>query len=141
MRYTLVAYIPNGDSYCRGCHMGSSSSDFFMKEYSDIAAVVRQMAYYEYINTTDENYASWEYYLLVNGQDLTEFYQEPEVYGHEGYELMCALVQWAREISAVKEKAEKAKQAELTADANRKALLAKEATERRQLEELKKKYD
>jgi hypothetical protein len=72
-QYTLVAYRENGNDYCRGCHMGSSDSDFGMEFTEDLTHL--QNMYAEYLKMDvdaedDRAVQLWELTILVDGKDL-----------------------------------------------------------------------
>lgn len=99
MNYTLIAYKPNNDDYCMGCHMASFSSDFelfcttseeeLLDKWLDIRKAERQF---------DEHEAKYEITILFNGID-------PDSGGCEEYEEFIRLreiidqrfEQWSKE--------------------------------------------
>jgi hypothetical protein len=77
MNYTLIAYKPSSDDYCRGCHMASYSSDFevfctdneeeLLNKWLNIQKTKR---------TLDTNEAGYEITLLSDGKEAD--YEERE---------------------------------------------------------------
>lgn len=43
-KYLLIAYKPNSDDYCRGCHMSSYDSHFVNVESEDIDDIITTLA-------------------------------------------------------------------------------------------------
>jgi len=43
-QYLLIAYKPNSNDYCRGCHMASYSSDFIHYESDNFDHIVQKLA-------------------------------------------------------------------------------------------------
>lgn len=72
-QYTLIAYRENGSDYCRGCHMGSSDSDFGMEFAEDLTQLKSQYAEYLKMDVDGEDDRAlqlWELTVLVDGKDL-----------------------------------------------------------------------
>lgn len=91
MNITIIHYRPNGSDYCRGCHMGSSDSDFSIytaESEDDAAASIANRL--EEDSKSDREYCHWESYILLNG--LEEY--------DEGYdcELQRSIFKKAEEI-------------------------------------------
>ncbi len=68
MNITIIHYRPNGSDYCRGCHMGSSDSDFSIytaESEDDAAASIANRL--EEDSKSDREYCHWENHILLNG--------------------------------------------------------------------------
>lgn len=71
--YTLIAYRPNGDDYCMGCHMGSSSSEHSITYHKDIQALAEKYLEFkkqEFDDRNDREIMGYEYTILCEGQDI-----------------------------------------------------------------------
>lgn len=89
--YTLVAYRENGNDYCRGCHMGSSDSDFGMEFTESLNHLQTMYAEYLKKDVDDEDSREvmlWDLTILRDGKDL---YDDHDVYN--------AVVEGARNIA------------------------------------------
>ena len=68
MNYTLIAYKPTSDDYCRGCHMATYWSDFKLTQTTipdDIVTAAAQL--YSDNEFMDCNEAGFELTLLEDG--------------------------------------------------------------------------
>lgn len=73
--YTIVSYRPDGDDYCRGCHMASSSSHFDLQETGDVEQAAIWVADKLMLVHKDRNspeICEWEIYVLVDGHLYTD---------------------------------------------------------------------
>jgi len=66
--YTLIAYRPNGDDYCRGCLMDSSDSAFELTGDDSLEVIANTIAQYIFHNSIREReFCEWEMTFLING--------------------------------------------------------------------------
>ena len=71
--YLLLCYRPDYDDYCRGCHMGSSTSEFDYFRYEQLEDAAKKAAALDVENKHKEiTFDNWEVTLLVRGDDPTE---------------------------------------------------------------------
>lgn len=71
--YTLIAYRPNGDDYCMGCHMGSSSSEFEITYHRDIETLAERYLVIQkqmFDDRNDREVMAYEFTVLCEGQDI-----------------------------------------------------------------------
>jgi hypothetical protein len=69
--YTVIAYKPDSDDYCRGCYMASYKSDMQWKDTKDKKEVIDFLSYFfiynsHYLNTGEHPY---EFTYLTNNFD------------------------------------------------------------------------
>ena len=70
MNLTIIAYRPNGDDYCMGCHMGSSTSDLDIIQIYDISEASERISHYLFENMIkDLEYEDYEITILFDGQE------------------------------------------------------------------------
>jgi len=70
MNLTIIAYRPNGDDYCMGCHMGSSDSGLDIIPIYDISEASERVSRYLFENMIkDLEYEDSEITLLFDGQE------------------------------------------------------------------------
>lgn len=77
--YTLVHYLSDGSDWCKGCHMGSSSSDFsidFFENEEDIIKKYAELLVEEHFE--EDIFGSHEYTLLINGLNYDASYDEEQ---------------------------------------------------------------
>ena len=77
--YALVAYRPNGDDYCMGCHMGSSSSELSITYHKDIETLAEkylEIQKQEFEDRNDREIMAYEYTVLCEGQDIFDINPE-----------------------------------------------------------------
>ena len=71
MNYTLIAYKPNNDDYCMGCHMASYSSDFELFHTIDKQELVNKwLSIHQQERSHDDRECGYDITILVNGQPL-----------------------------------------------------------------------
>lgn len=147
MHYTIVSYRPNGDDYCRGCHMASSSSDFDLQETEDLEQAARWVADKLMADRRDaarREVCEWEVHVLCDGRRLLDIASADE----EGRESITDRITGrAQQIVAERIEDEKRKEAEKAAklgeEAEKKkvaARVAKLAHERAEYERLKQQF-
>lgn len=78
--YTLIAYRPNQTDYCRGCHMGSSDSDFSIEYFeatregmANMLDLIKDFHKADFDVRSNREYANYELTILCNGVELTEY--------------------------------------------------------------------
>ncbi len=81
MHLTVIAYRPNGDDYCRGCHMGSSDSDFEIYhtvEHDTAAINIARFLCEDKIKALEHDYEieDYEITVLTDGQEPSELGNE-----------------------------------------------------------------
>jgi hypothetical protein len=70
MIFNIIAYRPNGDDYCRGCHMGSSDSQletFHTEDVSKAAEFVAKKKFEDHINTERE-VCNHDFIIILDGR-------------------------------------------------------------------------
>lgn len=127
--YTIVSYRPNGDDYCRGCHMASSRSDFDLRETLDIdqaAGWVADKLMSDHKAKNSPEIDEWQVTILINGvlygHDEDDDYDEAES-TREEIQSRARLIFTAR-LDEEKQKKE-AEQARLKEEADRKKEVAR----------------
>lgn len=71
--FTLIAYRPNGDDYCMGCHMGSSDSELeitYHDSTDSLAEAYLKIKKQEFQDRKDREISKYEYTILSNGRDI-----------------------------------------------------------------------
>lgn len=143
MRFTIVCYRSDGDDYCRGCLMSSSSSafDLHVVETADEAGLrIAQKHFDDRDPKRDRAVQGWEVTLLINGGDS---YDDDEV-----AEEARACVEAAAEVhlqrmvdeEAARELAEKQRLEAVETEAQKQKEAEKEQRERREYERLSAKF-
>jgi hypothetical protein len=85
--YTIVAYLPNGSDYCRGCHMGSSDSDCKIFVSEDLETCADYLAKLKDNTENKKNiYSSWDYSVLVDGISLYTYQNDIEIIDQLDYD-------------------------------------------------------
>lgn len=51
MDFTVIAYKPDSDDYCRGCHMESCPSDFSIEQFAAVDSTIEHIANVMFDNT------------------------------------------------------------------------------------------
>lgn len=75
--YTLIHYLSDGSDYCRGCHMGSSSSDFgifFFENEEDVVNKYAELLVEEHLEK--DVFGCHEYVVLINGVNYDHSWDE-----------------------------------------------------------------
>lgn len=136
MTYTVFAYKPDSDDYCRGCHVASYSSDFEYKITDDREEVIKFLVEkYRANKHMDYNETEYGITLLFNGKEPCDeaveatknMMAEAEVIAErEEIEAKAAAEKEAAHKKAVQEAEAKAKQ---------------EEADRKTYEKLKAKYE
>lgn len=125
MNYTLVAYKPSSDDYCRGCHMATYYSDFKLTQATIPDEIIHAAAQLLTENQfMDTNEAGFELTLLEDG-----------VESDTDNLLGAAHVKAEAMIKERQEREQQEKEA-----ATQRTALAAQAREREQYEKLKAKY-
>lgn len=156
--YTFIAYKPDSDDYCRGCHMCSYASDFISEQRLDREELVREwanvMVKNENTRVSEKGYEVqvYENGILIedeiNGQAHYEDFERPDEpdsdQAMERYDTsMSALAQIEKEAQALADHLLNAKKQEKAAEEAAKASAA-EACEkerrRQQFERLKSEF-
>ena len=68
---TLIAYRADGMDSCRGCVMGTSSSDFVIEDFTHIESLAHRYAsikFSEWGHKEDREYCKYEIYVMINGE-------------------------------------------------------------------------
>lgn len=141
--YTLIGYREDGIDTCRGCEMGRSSSDFFLKvcfTAEEVAAEWARRLFEE--EDKGREYCSFEYTLLLDGRDADH---DPDGWQVDGLCNPETGEGWAEEARArvqarVAELLSQLKAEKLAADERAKQVkaaqeLARRARQRREAEE------
>lgn len=155
-RYTLIAYKPDSDDYCRGCHMASYSSDLIIFNALDVNKIIDKMVE---CNTNIElndncNEAGYKFSIYKNGiiisgndaygENMTD--EEWEEWNYCGiYDAYLAESKSILETVDIKTKElvkiGKDKKMREIAKKNDELRLQKEKEEKELLDKLKKKYE
>lgn len=114
--YTLIHYLSDGEDYCRGCRMGSSSSEFGIFFFNDEESIIKK--YTELlveIHFEKNVFGCHDCTVLINGADSDNSYDPAfDRIARETVERSKALIA-AKQIEieqAAKIKAEKDKELE-----------------------------
>lgn len=149
MNYTLIAYKPSSDDYCRGCHMASYSSDqdlFFSQSEDEI---IEEWVKIKVRNENlDTNEVGYETTLLINGLHQGHWFEGENLPTWSEFERIQDKAHQAYKDFVRKREQEKQKEAEekARAAAERKrqkeieAAAAKEEHDRQEYERLRNKY-
>ena len=76
---TILAYRANYDDYCRGCHMGSSDSNFEYNSFTSADAAATYIAdfmFEDYINKDDLTMGDYEITILFDGVSEDTYKEE-----------------------------------------------------------------
>lgn len=142
--YTIVSYRPNGDDYCRGCHMASSSSGFDLQETTDVeqaAGWVVDKLMADHKAERSPEVEKWQVTILINGASYGQDEDEEAEKARESIESRARIIFGAR-LDEERQKKE-AEQARLKEEADQKkeaARIAKLAHERAEYDRLKQIY-
>lgn len=128
--FLLTAYRSDGADYCRGCIMGSSSSDYETITSRDENEIADKWAALLHFNETKgREYASYEFTLYLNGRQLWE--------GDDEYELVRSLAnEKLSQLLAEDKRRKEAEERKKAEDAQR----AREAADQKKLRELINQY-
>lgn len=69
MNYTIVAYKPDGEDICMGCHMGGWSSDFKLIVSTNRAAIIESLAGILSLNDRKDEGPEYDTQVLIDGLD------------------------------------------------------------------------
>lgn len=132
MNYTIVAYRSNLDSYCRGCHMGSSDSDFeitYTQDVDEVSSIVAKYLKLDWDCRNDAYMDTWEITILFDGVAYPD--STADKLFHEAAK--CIAEDYAKEALKAEEEASAAKV--------RAMIEQKKQEDLALLEKLKRKYD
>lgn len=128
-KYIFIAYKPDSADYCRGCHMGSYSSDFILADDITEKELIEKWAEALYRNETlDSNEVGFDIYVFTHGC----------LWWNNGCPTCCPdedIEGWEDDIDALHDKAEKLCKHMVAAKKEAEALAAKKTKEKQAAED------
>lgn len=143
MMITILAYKPDSEDYCRGCHMASYSSDFQRKSSENSEEIAEFLAGLMFLNSHfDKNESGYEFTWLFNGWDAEQGWDDDHIREEIEAEKLRKLIEpRAKELADAKESEWRVKMEKAARQAEASKTREIEAEERRRLKELKAKYE
>lgn len=133
--YTLVAYKPNSDDYCRGYHMESYCSSFVFKKDLSLEKLCRELVDVVHTNKTlDTGETGFEEIAILRNTVETPEWLEPDC------QLYRQILSWATDHADERIRAEKEEKRQ-NAVKEKQAVIDRQADrEKTELQRLKAKY-
>lgn len=143
MSYTLIAYKPDSEEYCKGCFMRRWSSSYHTHVFGDdeVDKLIEKAADYHHTNTLMSRYEEGYTISIIKGKPIIEegCYKKGE---GESLNIVinAKLKKMVEKDIEIKQMKELKKREKKLADKKRK-IDEKEQKDRREFERLKKKYE